>query len=133
MSNPRPVHFEIHADDVDRAQTFYRDVFGWQFVDYGEFTGSPYFGVITGEEGEPGINGGLMGRVGGSPVSGQAVNAYVVTMGCDDFDAVAERILANGGAVAVPKTALTGMAWQGYFIDTEGNIFGLHQPDPEAA
>lgn len=69
----------------------------------------------------------------GSPVGGQAVNAYVVTMGCEDFDAIAERILAQGGAVAVPKAALTGMAWQGYFTDTEGNIFGLHQPDPEAA
>jgi predicted enzyme related to lactoylglutathione lyase len=22
--------------------------------------------------------------------------------------------------------------WQGYFIDTEGNTFGIHQPDPEA-
>lgn len=133
MSNPRPVHFEIHADDLERAKSFYGGVFGWQFVDYGQFTGSPYFGVITGAEGEPGINGGLMGRIGGSPVGGQAVNAYVVTMGCEDFDAIAERILAQGGAVAVPKAALTGMAWQGYFTDPEGNIFGLHQPDPEAA
>jgi len=24
------------------------------------------------------------------------------------------------------------MAWQGYYIDTEGNTFGIHQPDPEA-
>jgi hypothetical protein len=34
-----------------------------------------------------------------------------------------------GGA---PKEALTGMAWQGYYLDTEGNTFGLHQPDPQA-
>ena len=31
---------------------------------------------------------------------------------------------------ALPKMALEGMAWQGYFLDTEGNTFGLHQPDP---
>jgi len=24
------------------------------------------------------------------------------------------------------------MAWQGYFHDTENNVFGVHQPDPEA-
>jgi hypothetical protein len=24
------------------------------------------------------------------------------------------------------------MAWQGYYKDTEGNIFGIHQPDPNA-
>ena len=36
----------------------------------------------------------------------------------------ATKILENGGKVAMPKYALPGMAWQGYFIDTEGNIFG---------
>ena len=45
----RPVHFEIHADDIERAKKFYAEVFGWTYVDYGEFTGMPYFGVITGE------------------------------------------------------------------------------------
>ena len=29
--------------------------------------------------------------------------------------------------------ALPGMAWQGYYLDTEGNTFGLHQTDPDAA
>ena len=40
--------------------------------------------------------------------------------------------MANGGKVAMPKYALPGMAWQGYYIDTEGNIFGIHQPDENA-
>jgi hypothetical protein len=35
--------------------------------------------------------------------------------------------------VALPKSALPGMAWQGYYLDTEGNTFGIHQPDPNAA
>ena len=25
------------------------------------------------------------------------------------------------------------VAWQGYYLDTEGNTFGIHQPDPDAA
>ncbi len=126
----RPVHFEIHADDVERAKTFYSGVFGWEFQDWSEFAGMPYAGAVTGEG--PGIDGAIMQRQGdlapGAPVMGA-----VLTMGVEDFDATAEAILAAGGQVALPKYALPGMAWQGYFLDTEGNVFGIHQPDPEAA
>jgi predicted enzyme related to lactoylglutathione lyase len=54
-------------------------------------------------------------------------------MQVEDYDAVEARILAAGGVVALPKTALGGMAWQGYYVDTEGNTFGIHQDDPTAA
>lgn len=129
----RPIHFEIHADDVQRAVAFYRDLFGWTFEDWSEFAGMPYFGATTGEEGTPGINGAIMSRQGSGAGSGAAVNGAVLTLGCEDYDTVHEAILAGGGRVAVPKGALPGMAWQGYYTDTEGNVFGLHQPDPEAA
>ncbi|WP_241451455.1 VOC family protein [Arsenicicoccus dermatophilus] len=56
----------------------------------------------------------------------------VLTMGVEDFDAVEKRILDGGGQVALAKYALPGMAWQGYYLDTEGNVLGIHQPDPEA-
>ena len=45
----------------------------------------------------------------------------------------AETIERAGGTVALPKYALPGMAWQGYFHDTANNVFGIHQPDPNAA
>lgn len=128
----RVVHFEVHADDLDRAKAFYAEVFGWQYQDYGAFTGSPYWGIITGPDDDMGINGGMLKRP--APIAADAgVTAYVCTIGVADFDATAAKILAAGGSVAGPKTALTGMAWQGYFLDTEGNTFGVHQPDPEAA
>ena len=128
----RPIHFEIQADDLERAKAFYADVFGWTFEDYGHFTGGPYWGVVTGSEDEPGINGGIMPRPAPAGGPGSGANAAVLTMGVEDFDAAAEAIAAAGGTVALPKTALTGMAWQGYFLDTEGNTFGIHQPDPDA-
>ena len=126
------VHFEIHAADVPRAVAFYQAVFGWQVEDWGAFAGMPYFGVITRAEGEPGINGAIMQRQGDNPPAGATVAGAVLTMGTDDFDATAARIAGAGGSVALPKMALVGMAWQGYFLDTEGNVFGVHQPDPEA-
>jgi predicted enzyme related to lactoylglutathione lyase len=127
----RPVHFEIQADDLERARAFYAAVFGWTFEDYSGFVGSPYLGVTTGAEGTPGINGGLQPRP--APVGeAQGTNAAVLTMEVADFDATATLIEASGGRVALPKFALPGMAWQGYFLDTEGNTFGIHQPDPQA-
>ncbi|WP_394214944.1 VOC family protein [Brachybacterium vulturis] len=128
----RPVHFEIQAADPQRALAFYSAVFGWTSEDWSEFAGAPYFGVTTGTG--QGIDGAVLGRPGGSnPEVGGPVMGGVLTMGVDDFDATAARILAAGGTEALPKYALPGMAWQGYFHDTENNVFGVHQPDPDAA
>jgi predicted enzyme related to lactoylglutathione lyase len=127
-----PIHFEIQVDDIERAKTFYTAAFGWAFQDFGQMTGSPYWGITAGAEGEPGINGGLLPRSGAAPAAGSGANAFVCTMGVADFDDTERKILAAGGQVVLPKLALTGMAWQGYYLDTEGNTFGIHQPDPEA-
>lgn len=128
----RVMHFEIHADDVERAKQFYGAVFGWTFQDWTPFTGDPYWGAITGAEGEAGINGAIVTRMGSRPAPGQGLNAFACTMQVTDYDATHERILASGGVVALPKYALTGMAWQGYYLDPEGNTFGIHQPDVNA-
>ncbi len=131
MSN-RVVHFEIHAADPERAMKFYHDVFDWHFPRW--MDEPPYWGVTTAPDGseEPGINGGLMHRRGDDPADGAPINAYVCTVQVDSFDPIHERITKAGGSVAVPKHAIPGMAWQGYYKDTEGNIFGVHQPDENA-
>ncbi|WP_308637363.1 VOC family protein [Paenibacillus silvisoli] len=128
----RLVHFEIHVDDMERAKTFYGEVFGWTFEDWSEYAGMPYYGATTGDAKEMGINGALVQRRGARPEPGQAMNGYSCTMGIGDYDATEAKILKLGGTTALPKYALPGMAWQGYYIDTEGNIFGIHQPDENA-
>lgn len=128
----RVVHFEVHADDVERAKAFYASVFGWEFQDYGHFVDSAYWGIITGPDDQMGINGGLLQRPVPTGGPGVGSNAFVCTIGVGDYDATEARILAAGGQVVLPKMALAGMAWQGYYLDTEGNTFGIHQPDPEA-
>jgi uncharacterized protein len=131
MSN-RLVHFEIHAADPERAMTFYREVFGWDFPKWMEEP--PYWGAMTAPQGsqEPGINGGLLNRKGGAPADGAPVNAFVCTIQVDSYDRTHDKILAAGGVVALPKQAIPGMAWQGYYKDPDGNLFGVHQPDPAA-
>ncbi|CEG25696.1 glyoxalase/bleomycin resistance protein/dioxygenase [Bacillus sp. B-jedd] len=128
----RLIHFEIHVDDMERAKKFYGEVFGWSFQDWSEYAGMPYYGAVTGNEEEHGINGALMKRQGARPEPNQAMNGFACTMGVGDYDSTESKILENGGQVAMAKHALPGMAWQGYYLDTEGNIFGIHQPDVNA-
>jgi uncharacterized protein len=74
----------------------------------------------------------LMQRQSTPSEANQGMNSYVCTIGVENYDATEAEIIENGGRVAKPKAALTGMAWQGYYFDTEGNIFGIHQPDVNA-
>ncbi|NYD42060.1 VOC family protein [Nocardioides panaciterrulae] len=128
----RVVHFEIQAEDVERAKSFYGAVFGWTFQNWSEVAGSAYWGILTGPDDQLGINGGLLQRPAPAPAPEQGTNAFVCTIGVGDYDETERRILEAGGRVALPKRALTGMAWQGYYLDLEGNTFGIHQPDPDA-
>src|SRR5262245_12752854 len=128
----RPLHFEVHVSDMERAKKFYGEVFGWTFEDWSSYAGLPYFVAVTGDAKDPGIKGAFKERQGAAPEAGQAVNGFACTMGVADYDANEAKILKHGGQVALPKYALPGMAWQGYYIDTEGNIIGIHQPDENA-
>ena len=128
----RVVHFEIQAENMERAKKFYADVFGWQFAKW--MDNPPYWGIMTADKDskDPGINGGFLQRPCPPPAMGQGTNAFVCTVQVDNFDEIAKKIEAAGGKVAMPKFAIMNIAWQGYFLDTEGNTFGIHQPDPNA-
>ena len=129
----RVVHFEIHADDVERCKKFYSDVFGWKMVKYDMSDGSAYWMAETGPQDAPGgINGGIIERKGPRPEKGAPVFGHVNTIQIEDYDAIAKKILEHGGTEALAKFPIPGMAWQGYYIDTEGNIFGIHEPDESA-
>jgi predicted enzyme related to lactoylglutathione lyase len=127
----RVVHFEIHAGDPEGAAAFYRDLFGWEIV---RWEGPmEYWMIRTGASGETGIDGGLLRRRGDPPVSGQAVNAYVCTVGVENLDDVLARGTRMGAEIAVPRMAVPGIGWLAYLTDTEGNLLGLLQPDPAAS
>jgi predicted enzyme related to lactoylglutathione lyase len=121
----RPVHFEIHASDIERVREFYEQVFGWGFQQYGDV---PYWVVITGEDDQPGINGGLLPRRGAAPEPGAPVNAFVVTVAVDDLDATLETALKLGGEIRLPKDHMEGIGWLAYLADPDGNLFGALQP-----
>jgi predicted enzyme related to lactoylglutathione lyase len=121
-----PSYFEIQAADVQRAVAFYKSVFGWRFT---RAEGMPieYWRIDT-----DGARGGVLQRPAPAPPAAQGTNAFVCSMEVADFATMAKRITDAGGTVALPKFAVPGVCWQGYFIDPEGNTFGIFQPDPAA-
>lgn len=125
MNNP--LYFEIQADDPVRAIAFYKAVFGWDIARQ-EGTPVEYWRVET-----SGIDGGILQRP--VPVTSQqgGTNAAVISMQVRSFDETANVILLGGGIVAMPKFAIAGRCWQGYFLDTEGNTFGVFEADEHAA
>jgi uncharacterized protein len=125
---PRPVHFEIHADDPERAAAFYRDAFGWQVDRWGEVE---YWLVRTGEAPEIGIDGAVTRRRGGS--AGDRVNAWVCTIDVPSVDDYGSRVESSGGEVVVPRHAVPGVGWLVYCKDPDGNLFGMMQSDESAA
>ena len=130
----RVVHFEIHAADPMRAIDFYTKIFGWKFAPYGP--PDSYWLITTGES-KPentGINGGLVKRMGPNPdpKAPTPVIGYPCTIDVVDLDKTAASIMANGGTLALAKNAIPGLAWLAYYKDTESNIFGIYQSDPNA-
>jgi predicted enzyme related to lactoylglutathione lyase len=118
----RIAYFEIQADDPERAVRFYREVFGWRFTKE-ESLPIPYWRIDT-----DGIRGGLLKRPARTPPPESGTNAFVCSIEVTDFDAVAAVVLQAGGRVVLPKFAIPGVCWQGYFLDPAGNRSGCFSP-----
>jgi len=117
---PRVVHFEIAADDPQRAVHFYRSAFDWKIESWGGQ--QDYWLAITGSEGEPGIDGAIQRR-------GDSVAPVVNTIAVPDLDAYIRRVQEAGGKVTTQKMPIPGVGWWVSCVDTEGNPFGMLQPD----
>ncbi|MEX0753610.1 MAG: VOC family protein [Actinomycetota bacterium] len=123
---PKVTHFEIPADDLDRAKAFYASVFDWELVtvpmENGEYTTIVTTPVDpqTQRPTEPGgINGGLTGR--------DWVPGPVITIDVESIDDSLKQIESKGGTTVTPRTPIPGMGAFAYFKDPEGNQMGLFE------
>jgi predicted enzyme related to lactoylglutathione lyase len=129
------VHFEIPADQPERAARFYRELFGWEISQWEssaeEREGFEYWIVRTvptnaeGRPTRPGVNGGLMRRM----FPGQTPVNYINVPQVDEFVSKAERL---GAKVLMAKQPVPGMGWFAQLADTEGNVFAIWEHDPSA-
>jgi hypothetical protein len=74
----------------------------------------------------------LLKRPAPTPPPQSGTNAFVCSLEVENFDATEKIILKLGGIVALAKFAVPGTCWQGYFVDTEGNTFGIFEVDANA-
>lgn len=122
------VHFEIPADDQERAKKFYQGALGWRIdpvpgMDYNMVVTTP-MDESTGAPTEPGaINGGMFARE-------DALKTPVITVDVEDINATLATVEALGGAVVKPRETIPGMGSFAYFKDTEGNVMGLWENLP---
>jgi predicted enzyme related to lactoylglutathione lyase len=59
----------------------------------------------------------------------KSVNAFVSIVSVESVDDISEKIKANGGEIMQPKMKIDKMGWLAYFLDTEGNMVGVMQPE----
>jgi uncharacterized protein len=122
----RVIHFEIHAEDTDRAEAFYTGLFGWTAERYGGPV--DYRVLTTGPDGSPGINGAILQRQDDRPGASQPVNAFVCTIEVDSIEDTERAVPDAGGEQVVERMEVPGVGHLSYFKDTEGNLFGALQP-----
>ncbi len=122
----RLIHFEIHADDPERAVAFYTGVFGWSVSRFGDME---YWLLSTGPDDEPGINGAILPRSGERPPVGAPVVGAVNTAQVDDLDASLAKAFELGGVLALDKMTIPGVGTVAYVLDTENNVVGMLQPE----
>jgi predicted enzyme related to lactoylglutathione lyase len=122
---PRVIHFEIYTENPEAVRPFYEKVFDWKFK---KFEGGPmeYWVITTGDEKEPGINGGITRpREGQSPGT---INTIVVS----SLDKFIAKIEQSGGRICVPRMAIPTIGWLAYAQDPQDNVFGILEPDVKA-
>jgi len=119
---PTIVHFDVPAEDVERAKIFYSVLFGWKYESYPEMQ----YNLIstTNLDGTPGVGGGMGERM---EPSQRMLNYF----GVPSIDAAMNQVKTLGGKVLTEKMVVPGMGFLVNCMDTEGNMFGLWQEDPQ--
>jgi uncharacterized protein len=121
------MHFEIPADNVERAQKFYRELFGWKIE---KLAGPEDYWLITTGGGEKVeqpcmCGGGMMPR----QVPQQLITIYIEVPSVEEYAAKVQKL---GGRICFPKTAVPEMGYYAVCIDPENNGFGIWETNANA-
>jgi uncharacterized protein len=113
------VHFELPAEDVSRAKSFWSGVFGWSFGD-SAMPDFEYYMVQTGPE-----------QGGAVYLAQEGEKGPIVYFDTDDIDGSISKVRENGGQ-ADDKMPIPYVGWFARCSDPEGNSFSLYQSDESA-
>ncbi len=128
MSNKtmcKVVHFEIPANNIERAKKFYSDIFGWQMIKTP--MADDFYLVNTVETDEKGmpktsgaINGDIMKRT-------SKEETPIIVIKVPSMDEYLKKLKNAGCKVVIETQQIGGMGLYSRFIDPEGNIIGMWQ------
>jgi uncharacterized protein len=123
----RVVHFEIPAENLERAKKFYSENFGWKLNQLGPEVGN-YVLVHTGPtdaEGMPQdrafINGGMMPR-------DPSASSPVLVIAVADADRAVEQVTKSGGRLVGEILDIPNVGRYARVEDTEGNVIAVIKP-----
>jgi predicted enzyme related to lactoylglutathione lyase len=116
------VWFEIPADDPERANAFYSNLFGWKINPFPG--GGDYWHIDTGGADDT-PDGALKGR----KQPGEPIVNYISVDSVAEFSKKIEKL---GGKICMGETAVPQMGYFAVCQDTEGNSFGIWQSDTNA-
>lgn len=120
MSTPTIVHFEIPSDNIERANKFYTELFGWKMEKMPGPMEYWMFAKGANNKGEQTISGGVMERK--IPSSHEQITIYIAVNSVNEY---VKRVEELGGKVIKPKTEVRSYGWFALCMDTENNIFAL--------
>jgi predicted enzyme related to lactoylglutathione lyase len=135
---PTIVHFEIPADDVERAKKFYSNLFGWKMEKWpgtdnkdnssSSSSNMEYWMISTTDSkgNKASIGGGMMKRQDNHH---QQITNFIDVNSVDEYLSKIEKL---GGKVVVSKMAVPGMGYFAVCHDTENNSFGIWESDESA-
>jgi uncharacterized protein len=139
VTMPTTVHFEIPADNIERAKRFYTGIFGWKIEKWSSIntddsqltspaTGQPieYWTITTTDDkGNKALGGGMMKR----QMPEHQVTNYIGVNSVDEYSSKVEKL---GGKLVAPKHAVPGMGYFALCLDTENNAFGIWETNESA-
>jgi uncharacterized protein len=121
------VHFEMPADDKDRAKAFYEKAFGWQMVQLGKEMGD-YLLATTSPVDEKNMHLEKGAINGGFFKKGEYGNIPHVVISVDNIKKSIEDVRTFGGTVSGEPMPIPGIGDFVMFTDTEGNRVGMLEP-----
>ena len=121
------VHFELPADNVERAKKFYKETFDWQMQDMPEMNYIILRTVDIDEKMMPKESGAINGGMFKRGDTNNMINGPTLSVGVDDIDSAIKKIKNAGGLILKDKMPVGDMGFMAYFKDTEGNILSVWQ------
>lgn len=112
------IHFDISADNIQRAKKFYEQLFGWKIEKIPAGPIEYYLIETQTGTGEKGISGGIAKR----EKEYQKITNFIQV---DSIDESIAKVIELGGQIMEQKAAIPSVGYIAGCKDTEGNIFGV--------